>query len=73
MLTLRHGVRETAAGAADSKRTARGNAVPDHGTAMPVRRRSTELFGGRDRVVIEHQGQEYQLRITRFGKLILTK
>lgn len=34
---------------------------------------STELFAGSDLVVIEHQGAEYQLRITRLGKLIMTK
>lgn len=34
---------------------------------------SEQLFAGADLVVIEHQGADYQLRITRQGKLILTK
>ncbi len=39
----------------------------------PLRRSSQELFGGSERLVIEHRGEEYLLRITRQGKLILTK
>jgi hemin uptake protein HemP len=31
------------------------------------------LFHGRQEVLITHQGQTYRLRITRNGKLILTK
>ena len=34
---------------------------------------STELFDGKSEVVIVHQNEEYNLRITRNGKLILTK
>ncbi|MGH8558626.1 MAG: hemin uptake protein HemP [Methylococcales bacterium] len=34
---------------------------------------SAELFGAAREVVIEHAGQEYRLRLTRQGKLILTK
>ncbi|PVV10007.1 MAG: hypothetical protein B6D77_08835 [gamma proteobacterium symbiont of Ctena orbiculata] len=34
---------------------------------------SVELFRGRSRLVIMHQGGEYLLQITRQGKLILTK
>lgn len=34
---------------------------------------STVLLGTVGRVVIEHRGQRYELRETRFGKLILTK
>lgn len=32
-----------------------------------------ELLGAAKSVVIEHQGQRYELRLTRNGKLILTK
>lgn len=32
-----------------------------------------ELLGAAKAVVIEHQGQRYELRLTRNGKLILTK
>jgi hemin uptake protein HemP len=31
------------------------------------------LLGASGRVVIEHHGQRYELRETRYGKLILTK
>ena len=44
-------------------------------TPRPPQQRvsSTDLMrGGRDRVLL-HDGQEYILRITRTGKLILTK
>lgn len=34
---------------------------------------SHELLGGLGRIVIEHAGQEYFLRQTKAGKLILTK
>ncbi|MFZ3042899.1 MAG: hemin uptake protein HemP [Thiobacillus sp.] len=32
-----------------------------------------DLFQGRQEVLIAHQGETYRLRITRNGKLILTK
>jgi hemin uptake protein HemP len=34
---------------------------------------SEALFAGRSEVRVRHRGQEYRLRITRQGKLILTK
>jgi len=37
------------------------------------RLRSMELLGTAREVVIEHAGEEYRLRLTRQGKLILTK
>ena len=40
--------------------------------ALP-RYSSKDLFGDSPCVVIEHERQEYRLRITRLGKLILTK
>lgn len=39
---------------------------------MP-RLRSDALFAGSRELVIEHGGEEYRLRITSKGKLILTK
>ncbi|WP_415880435.1 hemin uptake protein HemP [Methylomonas sp. TEB] len=41
----------------------------------PARQRvnSRLLFGNQNEIVIEHQGDEYRLRITSNGKLILTK
>ncbi len=42
--------------------------------ALPKRRLSSRtLLAGCDVVIIEHAGQEYHLRHTRAGKLILTK
>ncbi|MHA6915937.1 hemin uptake protein HemP [Ralstonia pseudosolanacearum] len=34
---------------------------------------SEQLFGGQNAVAIRHNGALYTLRVTRFGKLILTK
>jgi len=34
---------------------------------------STDLFQGQSEILIEHQGAEYRLRITRSGGLILNK
>lgn len=42
--------------------------------ALSLPRVSSEiLFSGAQQLVIEHAGEEYQLRITKQGKLILTK
>ena len=37
------------------------------------RLRSSDMFGDAQEILIEHAGAEYRLRITRQGKLILTK
>lgn len=37
------------------------------------RLKSQDLFRGGQELVIEHQGQEYRLRLTRNDKLILNK
>lgn len=43
-------------------------------TATPVRRVSSQsLLAGERELVIQHQGNEYHLRLTRNDKLILTK
>jgi hemin uptake protein HemP len=42
------------------------------GEDRPKYRSETLLAGGRQ-VIIEHRGQEYVLRLTASGKLILTK
>lgn len=43
-------------------------------TASQTRRlRSQDLFAGAKELVIEHAGDEYRLRLTAQGKLILTK
>jgi hemin uptake protein HemP len=41
--------------------------------ALRPRLHSSELFGTAREIVIEHAGDEYRLRLTRQGKLILTK
>ncbi len=41
--------------------------------AGPVTVNSETLFAGRDEIRVMHRGQEYRLRITKQGKLILTK
>lgn len=42
--------------------------------AAPPRKVSTEaLLLGRSEVIIEHRGDEYRLRVTSNGKLLLTK
>ncbi len=35
--------------------------------------KSSELFQGNDELIIVHEQEQYRLRITRHGKLILTK
>jgi hemin uptake protein HemP len=42
-------------------------------TDKKPRIQSASLFQGKSEVVIVHQKEEYNLRITRNGKLILTK
>ena len=39
----------------------------------PSKYESSELFQGNSELIIVHQQEEYHLRITRLGKLILTK
>lgn len=39
----------------------------------PARVDSQQLFEGQRELIIQHQGEEYRLRITRHDKLILTK
>lgn len=46
---------------------------PPAGLAHVRRLESTTLFEHGREVVIVHHGQEYRLRITKSGKLILTK
>ncbi|MET0048515.1 MAG: hemin uptake protein HemP [Sedimenticola sp.] len=44
----------------------------DSGTEAPLLN-SRELFAQHNQVMIDHLGERYVLRITRQGKLILTK
>lgn len=47
--------------------------VTDHGRASVPRLDTDTVFGACREVILVHRGQEYRLRITRAGKLILTK
>lgn len=49
------------------------SAKQDVTPAIRHRFQSAELLGTAREVVIEHAGEEYRLRLTRQGKLILTK
>ncbi|WP_020565550.1 hemin uptake protein HemP [Methylosarcina fibrata] len=52
----------------------KNNALPPDGTVNDRRRLSSSvLFGARNEIVIVHNEEEYRLRITSNGKLILTK
>ena len=46
---------------------------PPKRTASLPRLRSEDLFRTSHELIIEHQGQEYRLRLTRNDKLILNK
>ncbi|MEL6265982.1 MAG: hemin uptake protein HemP [Pseudomonadota bacterium] len=52
-----------------SRRLAEPSQRPHH----PPQHRASDLTGGGETALIEHEGQVYTLRITRQGKLILTK
>jgi hemin uptake protein HemP len=50
--------------------------LPSKHDAIPVSRPrvlSSDLLGTARELVIEHDGEEYRLRLTRLDKLILTK
>lgn len=46
---------------------------PDSGRRGKFKIRSVEILAGAREVLIEHEGDEYRLRHTSKGKLILTK
>jgi len=46
---------------------------PLHPADGPRRVKVSELLGGRREAILEHDGQEYRLRITASRKLLLTK
>lgn len=48
------------------------SAAPNRAASLP-RLRSEDLFRSSHELIIEHQGQEYRLRLTRNDKLILNK
>lgn len=58
-----------------SEASARGQTTSAAAPArpQPARIEAASLFGGGRELVIVHQEEEYRLRVTRKGKLILTK
>ena len=54
-------------------RTDAATQVQQRPTAQPERLRVSDLFKGARELILEHGGQDYRLRITAAGKLILTK
>lgn len=46
---------------------------PEIARQLPAILNSRKLFGSNRRILIEHNNQHYELRITRQNKLILTK
>ena len=53
--------------------TERLTAIPSTPGDSPATLDTASLFGGRNEVRLLHRGQEYRLRVTKQGKLILTK
>jgi hemin uptake protein HemP len=47
--------------------------APRTGSNEPARIPASQLLAGRREVILQHDGQEYRLRLTSNGKLILTK
>lgn len=47
--------------------------VPAAPAGRPRRLKVSELLAGEREAILEHDGQDYRLRITANGKLILTK
>ena len=70
-LTIRPKASTTVVAPRQSSERSNG-AAPKTGTAAPSVRSDT-LLQGHSHVSIEHNGETYQLRATRLGKLILTK
>ncbi|MDO9365837.1 MAG: hemin uptake protein HemP [Methylotenera sp.] len=57
----------------NTTKTSKQPVMPEAGTKPQVRLQSEVLFNGRQSLAIEHKGEVYVLRITKQGKLILTK
>ncbi len=61
---------------AADERTQQAPAHPEETSpeaTRPVRVRVSEILAGGREAILEHDGQDYRLRITANGKLILTK
>ena len=68
-----------ASGSSPSHSPSDPDPVPDVGLSSAARESlvravdSEQLFAGHNEIRVRHRGEEYRLRITRQGKLILTK
>jgi hemin uptake protein HemP len=60
-------------GESKSQTAIRAGSVAASAPLQPARIQAASLFGGGRELVIVHQEEEYRLRVTRKGKLILTK
>ncbi len=62
---------------ADEERPPQGGRGCPHSAGparmQPVRVQVSHILGGGREAILEHDGQDYRLRITANGKLILTK
>ena len=56
----------------DDATEANAQSAPQPG-ARPRRLKVSDLLAGEREAILEHSGQDYRLRITANGKLILTK
>jgi hemin uptake protein HemP len=63
----------TASDATRSDAQAQATRRPETAGDGPVVLDTAALMGGRSEVRLLHRGQEYRLRVTKQGKLILTK
>ncbi len=59
--------------AADEKPRSDDRQAGSEDQQRPIRLQVAELLGGGREAILEHAGQDYRLRITANGKLILTK
>ena len=57
----------------DDPATPEDKRAPPAPTGRPRRLKVSELLAGEREAILEHEGQDYRLRITANGKLILTK
>jgi hemin uptake protein HemP len=60
-------------GGQDREKPGAESAVPVEKRSGPTRYLVSELMRGEREVILEHRGQDYRLRITEAGKLILSK
>jgi len=57
----------------DREKPGAESSVPVEKRSGPTRYLVSELMRGEREVILEHRGQDYRLRITEAGKLILSK